>query len=207
MDNYNCTCNGLNTNCFHCYGTGLVENATPMVGRPQRNLANAVNSSKKQNLKKRPPAPAKTREYTNCKQCGTLVRASRLQQHLQKAHPVKHAPNEENPTKQNSSRPFSDSIIPPCPICRKQKTSYAELRVHLTTEHGRNLTDPNKSKKHSTKTSSRHSQKKTQDLLIKTKTPAPNIYRKHDQRQGKDDVDALDHPSRLPGSYGSGKRR
>lgn len=207
MNSYNCTCNGLNTNCFHCDGTGLVESKTPIIGRPQRNLANAVNASEKQRQKNTSGTAIKNldgniREYTNCAQCGALVRTSRIQQHRQKAHPDRHDTNEENPKKQDLSNPLSDFVIPPCPICKKQKASLTELRIHLIAEHGRHFTALNKPKKKSTNGPG-HSKKKMQGVLTKTKPPLSKIAK----RQEHDDVDALDHPSRLPGSYGSGKRR
>lgn len=101
MDTFSCTCRGENSNCFRCFGTGLVEKPLPGVGRPHRNLAEAAaaaaaagkNESTKQDRAPRARRKKKAQLntyvaqlpiYIKCPDCGEVVR------HLNKHKRLRH---------------------------------------------------------------------------------------------------------------------
>ncbi len=84
-----CSCDGLNENCFRCWGTGMVEPKTlPNTGPkgdcfPPR-TRRVVYPAKRFDL---PRVPAKTQTpLVQCPHCGVGVLPKRLEKHLLKAH-------------------------------------------------------------------------------------------------------------------------
>jgi hypothetical protein len=199
MDKYDCSCGGLNGNCFRCFGTGLVQSSAPAVGRPHRALTPSLVSS----LSK------KKRRNRKDESKRSIAINPEIDAHG--AGPKSNAPPlcEANPVK-------SDTVIPTCPICKKQTFTLEELRSHIINGHGIKI--PSKTKlrlKGNKATTSVPKLEETKpNMPLKKRTlskrkPMTTTLKllSPSKKNVKDDVDALDHPNRLPGSYGTGKRR
>jgi hypothetical protein len=237
MDNFDCSCGGLNDKCFRCFGTGLVESGSPIVGRPHRPLttrSDTLSSRKKKHNRQRNSGQDQSKEsrgqvevnaikplamvsdgaYINCSQCGVLLRKTRVEHHMSKAH----APELiRSGVEQKTSSTFANGtieskpIVPPCPICKAQMLTIEELRSHIVDGHGRKIQNPAKRRFRDSKAAAKASKPKVllpkQTLSRHASTASKLKQHSLSAATQKDDVDALDHPSRLPGSFGTGRRK
>jgi hypothetical protein len=189
MDEYDCTCGGLNGNCFRCFGTGLVESSAPIVGRPHKIVA------------PHPGSPASVKKARKRKSAARLTAGTHEGVGLL---PV------------DVGNGGTELSIPLCPICKKQMLTMEGLRSHIVNGHGRKLLDVTSRRSTTLLSTSRRIAPNGQNEPIpsakpylgksKRKIEAPK-KRVQPKVAPKDNVDALDHPSRYPGSFGSGKRR
>lgn len=191
MDKYDCTCGGLNGNCFRCFGTGLVESSAPIVGRPHKIVV------------PHPSSPASVKRARKRK--------------------VKSASLLNAVTQGGAGFPLGDVghggaelHIPLCPICKKQMLTMEGLRSHFVNGHGRKLHGATSRRSPTALSTIRRIAPNGQNEPIPAAKPYLGKSKRKTEVQKKrvqpkvalkDDVDALDHPSRYPGSFGSGKRR
>jgi hypothetical protein len=191
MDKYDCTCGGLNGNCFRCFGTGLVESSAPIVGRPHKTVVPHPDS----------PATGKRARKRKVKSASLLTAA----------------------TQDGAGFPPDDVghggaklDIPLCPICKKQMLTMEGLRSHIVSGHGRKLPGATSRRSNTGLSTTRRIAPNGQNEPISTAKPYLGKSKRKTEASkkrvqpkvaSKDNVDALDHPSRYPGSFGSGKRR
>lgn len=237
MDKFDCSCGGMNDKCFRCFGTGLVESSAPIIGRPHRPLTprpDTLTSKKKKRKRKNSLAQDQTKlptklvefsateslamgagsAYVNCSQCGALLRKTRFEHHMTKVHSPEPKRSDD---KQKISSTFanvnlgSKPLVPPCPVCKKQLLTIEELRSHIVDGHGKILHDLTERRLRDRKAAKKVSKPKLllPNQLLSRRTSIASKLKQHSLSPAtdKDDVDALDHPSRLPGSYGTGRRK
>lgn len=192
MDKYDCTCGGLNGNCFRCFGTGLVESSVPIVGRPHRVLAPNPNS----------PAPGKRGR----KQKSTMKRELTATSRQDATARFVRGGNEQQ----------GEQSTHLCPVCKKQMLTMGALRSHIVRDHGGKFLDGQSQRATVDRATKGQLVKRTSTtdaFMPNTKPsrpkPKPETSKQRARPVGaaKDDIDMLDHPSRYFGSYGSGKRR
>lgn len=190
MDKYDCTCGGLNGNCFRCFGTGLVESSAPIVGRPHKIVVPHPDS----------PASGKRARKRKVKSASLLTVGTQDGAGFP-PDAVGHGGAELD--------------IPLCPICKKQMLTMEGLRSHIVNGHGRKLSATRRRSTTGASTTSRKPPNSRNEPIPTAKPHLEKLKRKTEasKKRGqpkvasRDDVDALDHPSRYPGSFGSGKRR
>jgi hypothetical protein len=190
MDKYDCTCGGLNGNCFRCFGTGLVESSAPIVGRPHKIVV---------------PDP------------GSPVSGKRARKRKVKsaALPTAAAQDGSGLPPDDVGNGGAKLDIPHCPICKKRMLTMEGLRSHIVNGHGRKFTATNRRSTTGLSTTSRIPPNSQNEPIPTAKPHLGKSKRKTEASKkrvqpkvaSRDNVDALDHPSRYPGSFGSGKRR
>lgn len=149
MDTLPCSCGGENSNCFKCYGTGLVPSAAGSLGRP-KSAATLSPSSAKSGIRKRaklaqyqkrpsiPPdglssgkpfKPVSAKTY--CPICLQVIPTGTLRFHRRRAHPTA----QELLANPASSEPKQLKVKPSqvtCPLCN---CSVRRLDKHIHKAH------------------------------------------------------------------------
>lgn len=113
MDQFPCPCRGETPNCFRCFGTGLIPNPVPLVGRPHRDFAQAALEAESKRGKprkkvklsrkiisgnkeapphakvdKKPQIEFTAPSYKKCPDCGLVLRSKSLGKHRRNVHGV-----------------------------------------------------------------------------------------------------------------------
>ena len=134
-----CSCDGLNENCFRCWGTGMVEPKaipapTPKVAcfTPREYFGDYVPSkskAKKSRTKGKKP-------IAHCPHCGVGVH--KLEDHLLKAHKiVQFTSNDIRGSTPRTKEPYNAKLK--CEKCNLHFSSATQLASHVIGTHGKRV--------------------------------------------------------------------
>lgn len=136
-----CSCDGLNENCFRCWGTGMVEPKTLPVTGPKgdcfpprtRRVFYPVE------IFELPRAPAKTQTpLVQCPHCGIGVNSKQLEKHLLKVHRHIHSLRTTIQVSMNATRDASSARYK-CDKCPAIFPNAIQLASHVIGSHGKRV--------------------------------------------------------------------
>lgn len=154
MDTLPCSCGGENSNCFKCFGTGLVPSAAGSLGRPKSAAIPSPSFSKSGVRKRAKPAQSQkgpslagslssgkpfkpVAAKTYCPICLQVIPTGTLRAHRRWAHPTA----QELEARPASFEPQQPTVKPPqvtCPFCN---CSVRRLDKHIRKAHGDAIPD------------------------------------------------------------------